>query len=531
MKKLLIPALISALNLGVAVNAQAASFDYGSLLVSRTVYQNVGDVANLVTNVSSLPGGGANKAVADGSFPNVFKNEVPDPSFGVSSAIFLDQVNIGNGSIQKTLAIDSNQMTTSFASKSELALNISADGKSVSFMGYATGQNGLGKLDVSNSNTTQAPDTTNPVTSTVARAIGTVNLSNGNVNVTSVNAYSGNNGRAVALAANGNYYMAGNAGNGSAGGTVLSQLSDNTGVQTIAAGQSGNTQVVGKVQGTFGSTNGYQRGFSVTQVGAAADKTGKDDNFRGLTIFNNTLYVTKGSGSNGVNSVYQVGNVGDMANPNFNPSTASINILNGFNTASEKVVEGNVATPKGVDHPFGMWFANSSTLFVADEGDGVRLNADGTFPTTGKTRTFAGLQEWNLNTTTNTWSRSQIFQTGLLDQTATDQGLGWLVQQDGLRNITGRVNDDGSYTIFGTTATISNEQTHDLGADANEIVSITIGANSTAANTAFSVVQTAALGQRFGGVALAPVPEPETYAMMLAGLGLMGFVARRRKNA
>lgn len=29
---------------------------------------------------------------------------------------------------------------------------------------------------------------------------------------------------------------------------------------------------------------------------------------------------------------------------------------------------------------------------------------------------------------------------------------------------------------------------------------------------------------------LAAVPEPETYAMMLAGLGLMGFVARRRKQ-
>jgi len=26
------------------------------------------------------------------------------------------------------------------------------------------------------------------------------------------------------------------------------------------------------------------------------------------------------------------------------------------------------------------------------------------------------------------------------------------------------------------------------------------------------------------------VPEPETYAMMLAGLGLMGFVVRRRKG-
>ena len=29
----------------------------------------------------------------------------------------------------------------------------------------------------------------------------------------------------------------------------------------------------------------------------------------------------------------------------------------------------------------------------------------------------------------------------------------------------------------------------------------------------------------------APVPEPETYAMLLAGLGLMGTIARRRRNA
>ena len=28
-----------------------------------------------------------------------------------------------------------------------------------------------------------------------------------------------------------------------------------------------------------------------------------------------------------------------------------------------------------------------------------------------------------------------------------------------------------------------------------------------------------------------PIPEPETYAMLLAGLGLLGFIARRRKTA
>jgi len=31
-------------------------------------------------------------------------------------------------------------------------------------------------------------------------------------------------------------------------------------------------------------------------------------------------------------------------------------------------------------------------------------------------------------------------------------------------------------------------------------------------------------------VEVAPVPEPETYALMLAGLGLVGFMARRRKS-
>lgn len=37
-------------------------------------------------------------------------------------------------------------------------------------------------------------------------------------------------------------------------------------------------------------------------------------------------------------------------------------------------------------------------------------------------------------------------------------------------------------------------------------------------------------GTRLSASILSPIPEPEIYAMLAAGLGLMGFVARRRKQ-
>src|SRR5262249_60059032 len=57
--------------------------------------------------------------------------------------------------------------------------------------------------------------------------------------------------------------------------------SDLTGVQMIAKGASGETTVVGTPQGTPGAKNGFQYGYSIIQNGQAADKSGKDDNFRG----------------------------------------------------------------------------------------------------------------------------------------------------------------------------------------------------------------------------------------------------------
>jgi hypothetical protein len=46
-----------------------------------------------------------------------------------------------------------------------------------------------------------------------------------------------------------------------------------------------------------------------------------------------------------------------------------------------------------------------------------------------------------------------------------------------------------------------------------------------------TVMGTAGANASYGGTLnVSAVPEPETWAMMLGGLGLMGFMARRRKK-
>ena len=239
----------------------------------------------------------------------------------------------------------------------------------------------------------------------------------------------------------------------------------------------------------------------MTQYGYAADNSGKDDNFRGITIFNGTLYVSKGSGSNGINTVFQVGTTGVL--PTFaSAATTEISILPGFSTTLA-----NKSTTGTVYYPFGIWFADPTTLYVADEGDGTLADA-----ATGT----GGLQKWVL--VGKAWQLAYTLTAGLnLGQTYTVPGyptginpvtgLNWAPAPDGLRQIAGKVNGDGTATIYAVTSTVSGSG--DQGADPNQLVVITdklsaANANAVAGET-FKVLRTAESGTVLRGVSFAPL--------------------------
>jgi hypothetical protein len=467
---------------------------------------------------------------------NVWNNAGTDGSFGVSSPIVLWNLST-HGDLLGKLRVPTDEIVTSFSSKSELALNRSADRRSLTFMGYRGGPGcptlildpttniltqgtNLGPIsptapnliDVSASSTPDLCDPTNPSVASYAgapnptayyRSVAEVDA-RGHISYTDGDNYSGDNSRAVIKADNGLYYSVGN---DNSGGLSKKQvpitqlgfnLSHSTGAELFVPGAA-----------PLVPPNNNMISYFVF----SGDKPGKDTNFRGITIFNDTLYVAKGSGGNGINTVYQLGAPGVLAQIGNSPAGGLVNepflILPGFPNTNA-----STAAPGG-DYPFGIWFANPTTLYVCDEGDliytpnqvinGLINVADaGTLAT-------AGLQKWALTTVngSQTWVREYVIQNGL------NLGVPYSVENypasiepatGGCRNMIGVVDGDTA-TIYAITSTIS--QNGDNGADPNQLVKVTDRISASQPATAghldtFVTIRSARAGEAFRGVALAP---------------------------
>ena len=537
-QRLAVISLIVVAGTAVVASAQngSAYFTPGNLVVSRSLYDNN---PNNVTVGEALPPncavpGSCVTATTDGTYPYVWNNALVDGSFGITSKLFLDQITPSGtlvnslevpNSLQKGVPRTKDQMVTSFSSKSEVALNLSSDHKYLTFMGYVAP---VDAIDVSNSNTPGVVDPTNPVGENVYRAVAQLDQK-GKFRFTITNAYSGNNGRAAILNnANGVnvFYTSGNAGNGGnpqpdgiiigAGAQILTPE-----VKAMVAQSPGTPTPVGS--------------FNITQLGLPVDKIGKDTNFRGLTIFDNVLYYTKGSGGNGVNTVYFVDPTGTVCTNTmgvglpaasatlptsplaYNPDPAVIQ-MNGLDPNNMCILNGfPTALKSKTAFPFGIWFADANTLYVADEGNGDTTFSATPLPlgmyTKAAAQKTAGLQKWIL--VSGTWELAYTLQSGLglgVPYTIANYpsgnnaatGLPWTPAADGLRNITGIVNGDGTATIYAITSTVSGNG--DQGADPNQLVAITdkLSATTLPNNENFTPLVTAGFGEVLRGVSFTP---------------------------
>src|SRR5262249_52792211 len=486
-----VPLLLSSLAFGPAALADDdGGFRAGNLLVSRSVYDANPNI--IVPGVTQLPPNcvapNCVTATASGAYPTVWNNDIADASFGVTSKIILDQLT-RHGELVSSLEVpnssqhhvgpNSDQMVTSFSSKSELALNLSTDGRFVTFMGYLAP---VGAIDISNSNTPFVIDPTNPVPDRNYRVAAKVDA-RGKFHFAKTDAYSGNNGRAAIMNDKGGaslVYTAGNAGNGA--DPQPSGIIVGAGAQILTAQDKPlNAQPDPGLPTPVGS-------FNIVQLPAnkKTGKIGKDTNFRGLTIFNNVVYYTKGSGGNGINTVYFIDPSGfdaqqrplaclsgtGLPNPLATLPTVPISynasdlptkgvfpynmcILNGFPTALKSKTS----------FPFGVWFANATTAYVADEGNGSNTfnTGSGTY-TDAAAQTTAGLQKWVFDSSLGAWKQVYVLSAGLslgvpytVDHYPTGNnpatGLPWSPATDGLRNITGRLNRNATVTIWAITST------------------------------------------------------------------------------
>jgi hypothetical protein len=346
-----------------------------------------------------------------------------------------------------------------YGSSSEGTLELSGDGKSLVIAGYAINP-ATYKAGETNGNNfygnpaeAQSTSLTNQTTYTpVARVIADISA-NGTVDTSTAlyNVFDGNNPRSVATVDGSSFYISGQ-------------------------GQSGDT-----TQGLFYANDGAS---SATSIDHSTDT-------RTVEIYNGQVYVSRDS-KQGTGSNKFTANISTYGGE---PTTATTpTILAGISqtvtltAAQENTVNASAVGTKVDLSPENYFFANATTLYIADGGNPKGNTSKN--PSLGD----GGLQKWIYNSATSTWSLAYTLSAGLnLVANTASSGT------TGLIGLTGVVNSNGTVSLYATNSTIGDlDQTYLYG------ITDTLSATAAPSGESFTVLETAAPDTNIRGVAFAP---------------------------
>jgi hypothetical protein len=267
--------------------------------------------------------------------------------------------------------------------------------------------------------------------------------------------------------------------------------------------------------GVFYATLGASTATSITGLDGGS---GSSQDTRFVTVYNGTLYTSLDSkaGSTNRSMIGTLGTPGTLptsvANGGSGPTAlAGISGTVTLTAAQENTVNG-ASVGKTVNlSPENYFFANSTTLYVADSGS----------PKIGSSLGDGGLQKWTFNSATQQWQLDYTLSQGL-NLTANTGTSG----TTGLYGLTGVV-VNGQVELYATNYTIGDTDPTFLYGITDNLTALT-----AAGGEQFTQLAAAPTDANFKGVSFAPVaPTPLPAAVWLMGSGLLGLTAfgRRRR--
>jgi hypothetical protein len=448
-------------------------------------YGSVFTTGNLVVSVegNSVVGGSGTYTDNQAAPLSLFQYS----AVGTSSASYVNSVVLPQSQNGANLPVSGE-----YGSSSEGGLQLSGNGQYLTIMGYGVNAAQFnanpGSFSPSASNTAlgQSGSLTGQSYTPVSRVLALVDA-NGNVNSTTglYNIFDANNPRSAYTSNGSTIYVSGQG----AGG-------DSTG-------------------GVFYTTVGSSSATPITGNDAGG---GTSQDTRYVQIYNGQLYASVDSKSGSTNRSYlgtlgsgtPTGTVGAPTQlPGTGTSTGKFTITaattNGINSAGQQI---NLS-------PEDYYFANSTTLYIADSGDGKQDSANSALGD-------GGLQKWTLNTVTGMWSLDYTISAGLgLVANTNTHGT------SGLLGLAGEV-VNGEVELYATNYTLSDlDPTFLFGVTDPLLATVLPGGES------FTTLATAPADSNFKGVAFAPTVIPEPSSVALFGLGLAVVAAigiRKRKN-